>query len=395
MKSKWFILARILILALDHSGQGLGAEAPSRLASKASKGFASPADAWEGLIKASGDEDWKAVYDCLTPVAQDKATFDALLGLIMSVEWHHLREVDDKRIRVLVVASDTLLKSHGIDQKQIEKESKKAEEAGLDRLELQKICLRPLSDKRRFFAESISLSMKIRKVFFAKEGETPDKETKPEPAVAAKPEPDADTPPNLGKLVNVKIRGDRATGNVTNRLPESSVFVKGGKRIRFVTDIKYFRRIDSRWYHAAENGKPVKAPLHRIAKSNIPFEKKFMMEAGDALRFELPNGKIVAVWCGAARNFLAAEQATSSGLKTSWGEKPFKHVRYKRVPQPDGSNVLGEADSYIKQGSVVTQGSATSTYQLFVGKWEFSIVEDLKGKDSLPVTILVVKRKDE
>ena len=396
MRCNWIILAGILLLPAARSDQGLGSEAPRNLSLKASEGFASPVEAWRASIKAAGDEDWKSLYDCLTPAARDEATFNALLGLIMSVEWHHLREMDDRKIRALVAESDALLKLHGINQKQIEKESEKAEEAGLDRLDLQKMCLRRLSDKRRFFGESTALSIKIRKAFFAKVSESPDTETKPEPDAAARPEPGAGTPPNLGKLVDVKIRGDRATGKVTERLPESTTIINAGKRIRFVTKITYFRRIDGRWYLASESGEPIKAPLHRIAQADVPFEKKLVMEAGDAFQFELPNGKIVAVWCGAAKNFMAAEQATSSGLKTSWGEQPFKHVRYKRVPRPDGGHVLGEADSYIKQGPVVTSGAdATSTYKLFVGQWEFDIVEDLKAKNSLPVTIRVVKRKDE
>ena len=109
------------------------------------------------------------------------------------------------------------------------------------------------------------------------------------------------------------------------------------------------------------------------------------------LRFELPGGRSMAVWCeGGVKNSFAAEQTTDSGLKTSWGEKPFKHVGYQRVRLPDGGTTFGETNSYIKQGGVTTStGEGTSTYQLFVDRWEFDIIEDLRAKEKLPVTIQV------
>jgi hypothetical protein len=144
-------------------------------------------------------------------------------------------------------------------------------------------------------------------------------------------------------------------------------------------------------------GEPDESTLHKIADKEIPFQKPFTMEASDALRFELPGGKVVAVWCeGGAKSHWAAEQSTASRLKTSWGEEPFKQVGYKRQRQPDGRIVLGETNSYIQQGAVTTStGAGTSTYQLFVDKLEFNIIEDLRAKEKLPVTIRVTRRAEE
>ena len=243
-----------------------------------------------------------------------------------------------------------------------------------------------MKDKRRFFIEATALAANIQETMSKKLAALRQPDTKKEP--------DVPSPPDLGKLVKVKTHGDRAAGRVTRRLPESEVLISGGKRIHFVAETKFFRRMEGRWYVASETGEPVEAVSYKIAETQVPYQRKVTMDAGDALTFELPNGKSVAVWCeGGMMNFAAAEQTTACGLKTRWGEKPFKHVGYKREKQPDGSVHLGETNSYIKQGVVSTRCGDTSTYQLFVDKWEFDIVEDLQGKEALPVTILVTERK--
>jgi hypothetical protein len=59
-------------------------------------------------------------------------------------------------------------------------------------------------------------------------------------------------------------------------------------------------------------------------------------------------------------------------------------------PLSGGGETDAGWDSYIRQGSVITTGSETSEYILFVDHWKFSIIEDLKATSSLPVTIKVV-----
>ena len=131
----------------------------------------------------------------------------------------------------------------------------------------------------------------------------------------------------------------------------------------------------------------------QITSSDVPYSKQFQMREHDAYVFQLPDGKTVAVWCERPEfGFMAAEQATKSGLKTAWGERPFK--RPKPLQKQVGPNSYESAgwQSYITQGSVTTTGDDTSEYELFVGDLRFSIVEDLQATGSLPVTINVTRK---
>jgi hypothetical protein len=118
------------------------------------------------------------------------------------------------------------------------------------------------------------------------------------------------------------------------------------------------------------------------------------MKERDAYRFQLPNGKQIAVWCERPQFPVVGEQETASGLKTVWGERPFVQPELVWKRQPDGSEVASGWKSYIEQGVVSTKGSfrdgGTSEYVLYVDQWQFSIIEELSAKGDLPVTIKVV-----
>ena len=131
-----------------------------------------------------------------------------------------------------------------------------------------------------------------------------------------------------------------------------------------------------------------------VAVSGIPFERQFQMREGDADQFQLPGGKTVAVWCERPPDMMMlAEQTTASGLKTAWGERPF--VRPEPLEKQIGPNSYESAGwkSYILQGAVTTSSRAmTSEYVLYVDDLQFSIIEDLKATNSLPVTIRIIKK---
>jgi hypothetical protein len=124
----------------------------------------------------------------------------------------------------------------------------------------------------------------------------------------------------------------------------------------------------------------------------IPFERQLQMREGDALEFELPNGKTVAVWCERP-GLVLGEQTTASGLKTAWGERPFKKPEVVREQIAPNSYRLAGWKSYISQGAVTTStGDQTTESLLYVGDLEFSIIENLRGTPSLPVTIRISKK---
>lgn len=116
----------------------------------------------------------------------------------------------------------------------------------------------------------------------------------------------------------------------------------------------------------------------QVSASAIPFTQQLRMQKGDAYEFQLPNGKLVAVWCeqpGIDMMLMLGEQTTKSGLKTAWGDRAFNQRK-----------------SYIVQGSVVTSDDLTSEYELFVGDLRFAIIEDLRATDALPVTIKITRK---
>jgi hypothetical protein len=124
--------------------------------------------------------------------------------------------------------------------------------------------------------------------------------------------------------------------------------------------------------------------------SAIPFERQFHMREGDAYEVQLPDGKMVAVWCERqAPWFPSAEQTTASGLKTVWGERAFK--RPESLYEQIGTNSYRFAgwQSYISQGAVTTIAGETTERALYVSNWRFRIVEDLAEIGSLPVTITI------
>jgi len=136
------------------------------------------------------------------------------------------------------------------------------------------------------------------------------------------------------------------------------------------------------------------SPQHvQVTASDIPFSKQLQMHQGSACVFQLPDGKKVAVWCERPDfGMMAGEQTTKSGLKTAWGERPFK--RPEPLQQQIGPNSYTYAGwkSYIEQGAVTTTGDETSEYELFVGDLRFSITEDLRATNSLPVTIKITRK---
>jgi hypothetical protein len=131
----------------------------------------------------------------------------------------------------------------------------------------------------------------------------------------------------------------------------------------------------------------------QIAASEIPFTRQIRMHNGDAFEFHLPDGKTLAVWCEQPPSDMPlAEQTTKSGLKTAWGEHAFKRPEplYHQIA-PNSYEPAGWK-SYIDQGGVTTVGDKTSEYVLFVDSFRFSIIEDLRAVDALPVTIEIIRR---
>ena len=116
------------------------------------------------------------------------------------------------------------------------------------------------------------------------------------------------------------------------------------------------------------------------------------MKEHDAVVFILPQQRSFSVWCYKADDLgFGAEQTTKSGLKTSWGEKPWINLRMKRKRIGVNSYTGDGWDSYIQMEGVVTTGDKQSDYTLYVDRLKINLIEDLSATNALPVRIRVDK----
>lgn len=130
-------------------------------------------------------------------------------------------------------------------------------------------------------------------------------------------------------------------------------------------------------------------PRLMVTKKQIPFQKKLSLAPGNAVTVVLPDRKTLAVWCSKAG---VLSLPGSSGLHLSYGEKAFKRLEIKWIPQSDGSRVAGPYKSYIRSGPVTTWSSGPGhEYILYVGDtYRVSLREEGdKNGELLPITLSV------
>jgi hypothetical protein len=164
----------------------------------------------------------------------------------------------------------------------------------------------------------------------------------------------------------------------------TALFIAGG-RVGEGADVRVTKPADIHFPHEH-------VQMITMAEADIPYEKKLLMKEHDAVIFILPGQKPVSVWCYKPEDrFPLAEQETKSGLKTSWGEKPWIKPRMKWKSLGRNSDTGDGWDTYIEMGGVVTTGDRQSDYTLYVDALKFSIIEDLSATNALPVTIRVTR----
>jgi hypothetical protein len=198
------------------------------------------------------------------------------------------------------------------------------------------------------------------------------------------------------RLGEVKQRWDRNASGAEGVVQVNSLYVKSRPEYFFGRSMRYYifmiilAAALCGCVQSRHIGTSTSANLIKITGSAVPFEQQFEFREGDSYEFELPNGQTVAVWCERAA-FQMAEQTTASGLKTAWGERPFKRPEPKLERIGPNSYALSGWQSYISQGAVTTHGSETSEYELFIDEWRFAITESLRPTGKLPVVIRITE----
>jgi HEAT repeat protein len=298
------------------------------------------------------------------------------------------------------------MRSHGLEPGRVREEFEAADRAAyradVDLSEEQRRELllgRLKGDRRKFFDEVMRAMADFQRLMAAKyreaaarKGESPDEAKGAAEPGSARPgtaQPDtAEDEPEV-QVLGVKVRGDRAVMVLERRLPESSVLMRGSLRIRHTSETQHFRRIGGGWFLASESNEPVDAPLHVVKESDLPYRRELQMDCGDALRFELPNGKEVALWCAGTPPI---GQALGGGtLSVSWGEKPFRSEPLKYRKMPDGSRVVEGDASYIRMGGVTTSSNRPDWCgrELFVGDYCILLDENKGEEGKLALTVRI------
>jgi hypothetical protein len=132
-----------------------------------------------------------------------------------------------------------------------------------------------------------------------------------------------------------------------------------------------------------------------VVLATATLTNQLQMQSGDSCLFRLPSGDTLAVWCERPRSFLeAAKPADSkSGLRTVWGEAPFRAP--KEILVKVGTNnhyAVAGWKSYITPGTVTVMGSIERRYELQAGSYRFLIIEDLQTTNCLPVKIIAGRK---
>ena len=357
-------------------------------------GSATPREVWSVYRRAVADGHFGTAFECLTPGSQEEHLKRCMLESLMLAAQTAGAEDVPKEFKLLRDRLREVMRSHGIDTTRVIEEFETAHQkayqadVGLTEEKSRELLVSYLKgDRKKFFADAMSVIAEFQSLIAAKYQETTAAEANSQDAGEAGT---AETEPEV-QVLGVKARGDRAVMVLQRRLPESSVLMHGSLRLRYTTETQHFRRIDGRWFLASESNEPVQTPLHVVKESSLPYTREFQMDCGDAMRFELPNGKELAVWCSGTP---VIGQAFGQGALTiSYGEKPFRSSPLKYRKMPDGSRVVEGDDSYIRSGGVTTSSNRPAWCQrdLFVGSYCILLEEDegKEGKLSLNVQIRV------
>lgn len=122
----------------------------------------------------------------------------------------------------------------------------------------------------------------------------------------------------------------------------------------------------------------------KITDKDLPFKHKVALKKGEAAILTLPNGRNVAFWCESGTFF------DNTGLALNWAERPFQRLKCNRKRMPDGSEVLTDWKSYIRQGTVTTwSGEHGSERELFVEKYRVTLRDSGDVKGVMPVTVRI------
>ena len=389
-------VSRSICTCLLAAVMGVGSLAAPSRAAESAVAFSTPRQTWDAYRRALDAEKFAEAFDLLTPAAQEERLQQCILGSVMLLEQLPDAPKVPKEFIAYRDRLQALLRVHGIDAKELFKAynavAEKASRAGVEPTEQQSRKL-PFyqfkGDRRNFVAEAARLQCELQRAF--------EKYRKASAGAAEPPEAEGDGK-RKGEVLRVNVKGDRAVMVVRALPPEDQVAESGGLvflYMNLITPTQYFRQIGKRWFIASETGEPVHAPFHALKQSSLPYTRQFDMDCGDALRFELPNGREVAFWCSGTPTGVAfGTQIIGLGvgrgfLMIEFGEKPFIQLASKICEYyPEGA---AGWDSYIWQGGEETFSSTGLGRQreLFVGEYRILADENVgkEGKLSLTVTV--------
>ena len=207
-------LVPVLLLAASCAGEQDAGTGKHRLSTP--KRFSSPEAAFDAYREARRKQAWRKCFSCLTPDCQNDAVFETFFGCAMR-DSEESRAIVKKYVDLAAVGSDYERKykeKHGVDLRKL------TSRHGTDAKSV-----RPKQD-RDLMQDALAANVKDKAGFYDAAGK-----------LFAKKKPDA----RLGKLEQVVIRGDTATGRAPLiRLPSEKAEKSRCKTFKF-------RKINGGW----------------------------------------------------------------------------------------------------------------------------------------------------
>jgi len=358
-------------------------------------GYATPSDAWKAYQNALAAKDYRKAYSCLTAGEQENCLGE-LLNLMMLLLPSDVDKQTPQKQKDWYRQVYTTMASNGLDYGKMRQRVKDAVEADERRnVEMGTRQFRKLlcdSCHGNRFELLVGIAESFQACVGAGTADAPpNSPATPASATGTSHVASGDVAQPPTEVLGVKVHGDRAVMVIKRPLPESTVIMRGGERIRQATETHFFRRIDGRWFVASENNEPANPARHELKDSDLPYVRGFPMDTGDSIVFKLPDGKELAFWCRGTRGI--GQVLSDSSMEIAWGEKPYYDASLKWSPRrKDGSRRLEGDDSYIRMGGVITSDHRPGLQrELFVGSY-YILMDEMPAKgDTQSLTVTVRK----
>ncbi len=312
-----------------------------------------PQKAWESMETARVEGDDATFFRCMTPARQKEVLARMLLGCLYFAGRplptdadNPMTEPQKKLVQTLqehgidpakMVAEFNVLAGHGTRERRVIHES-----------EQNTFLLERFKGEPTEFYPKASKQLRDLQDAYVKAHEEEHRKRGDPVVERKKPIPD--------EFISAQEIGDQAVVFYKKMIDPNTVFEIGGQRILSQDAVARFRRIDGKWFLAAQKGEEQKIANIKIEHNQIPYKQPINLGRGTATFVELAGAEQgknkIAFWGGGQYSFFGV------------GEKPFEEIPMKYVNAPNGGQTLVD-DSYIRRSERIYTESRLERGQVF------------------------------